>query len=283
MNPAFQPTASSAIADVFCPRIAGRLAFAPGSLAIGGAMVVLLVAANSSIDVQLLIATCGAFLGMWSVRQRSCPAAIAAPAAAGPAPAHKKVFPSDTERLSEVGGAMLRQARKDKQPLSIALFDFSDLPELQAVFEGRIANSFGSLIAARLQLIAPGRSAVVRTGPTTFAVLLPNFDGAGTRAAIQVALGRACCIEFDIGNSEILLVPEFATQTVRTDARSIGQVYQQLRAELAQDLLRTERRHAYLKLERESHTRPVRLPPEVRLPMAATVPVALAIRSSAAP
>jgi GGDEF domain-containing protein len=264
-------------ADVFCPRIAARFTFLPGALAIGGSLLVLLVAVQSSINVQLFIATLGALLGMWTVRQRARPALapLSQSAVDGQVPAQKKTFPSDTQRLSAVGDAMIAKARSDRQPLSIAVFDFIDLPELQSVFEGRIANSFGALIAKRLQLIAPTRGVVVRTGPTTFAVLLPNFDGGRTRLAIRAALGRACCIEFDVGNSEILLVPEHAAQTVRSETTSIEQVYQQLRTELAQGQRHTERRQAYLKLERESHTRPMRL--ARTMPMAATIPVPLVI------
>lgn len=257
----------------FCPRIDAR-GFAPGALAIGGAAAVLLAAAQAPIHAQLFIATFGALLGMWTVRQRArpVPAAPAPPAAAAPAPLSRKTFPADTTRLAALGDAMLCKCRRQGQPLSIAVFDFSDLPELQAVFEGRIANGFGSLIAGRLQLIAQAKGVVVRTGPTTFAVLLPNFDANRARMAIRAALGRACCIEFDIGHSEILLVPEFAVRTVHGDAESIEQAYQNLRAELARGLRHTERRHAYLKRERESHTRPMRLAPTA---MAATMPVAI--------
>jgi GGDEF domain-containing protein len=275
LNLAFQPTGAAALADAFCPRIAGRFAFAPGALSIGGAAAVLLVAALSTIHVQLVIATVGALLGIWTVRQRALRAvASTTPASAATAPfPSKRGFPEDTRRLSAVGDAMLYKTRKEHRPLSLAVFDFSDLPELQAVFEGRIASGFGALIARRLQLIAPAKGVVVRTGPTTFVVLLPNFDSTRARLAIRSALGRACCIEFDVGNSEILLVPEFTTQTVRSDAESIAQVYRDLRTELARGLQHTERRQAYLKRERESHTRPMRLAPAT--PMAATMPAQL--------
>lgn len=278
MKLSFQTTGTSALADVFCPRIAARFAFAPGALAIGGAIAVLLVAALSPIHVQLFIATFGALLGIWTVRQRAIAASVPQPQqpVESTLPAQRKSFPVDTERLSAIGGALLARTRRDGQPLSLAVFDFSDLPELQAVFEGRISSSFGALIAGRLQLIAP-KCLVVRTGPTTFAVLLPNIDGSRTRLAIRAALGRACCIEFDVGHSEILLVPEFTTQTVRSDAASIEQVYQAMRNSLAQGLRNTERRQAYLKLERESHTsRPMRLARAA--PMAATMPVPITSR-----
>lgn len=270
MNLAFQAP-DTAGAPVLCPRLAARFGFAPGALTIGAALLVLLVASQSTVAVQLFTATCGALLGMWVVRRRS-----SVPAAGDePALPQKKTFPSDTQRLSVVGDAMLQKCRKENRPLSIAVFDFSDLPELQAVFEGRIAVSLGALIASKLQAIAPVKGVVVRTAPTTFAVLLPNFDAGRTRLAIGNALGKGCCVEFDVGNSEVLLVPDYASRTVRAESTSVEQVHRELCAQLVKGQQHAERRQAYLTLERESHTRPQRLAPAA--PMAATIPAPMAL------
>jgi GGDEF domain-containing protein len=270
LNRAFHAP-DAAGATVFCPRLAARFGLAPGALTIGAAVLVLLVVSQARVGVQLFAATCGALLGMWAVRRRSAPAATRDE----PVLPQKRTFRSDTQRLSAVGDAMLQKCRKENRPLSIAVFDFSDLPELQAVFEGRIAVSLGALIARKLQEIAPVKGVVVRTGPTTFAVLLPNFDRGRARLAIGNALGKGCCVEFDVGNSEVLLVPDHATRTVRAESASVEQVHGELCAELVKGQQHAERRQAYLTLERESHTRPQRLAPAA--PMAATIPVPMGL------
>lgn len=256
MNLAFQATGSLGASEpVSCPRISKRDGFAPGTLTIVSALAVLCIAVLSPLYVQLFIATAAGLLGIWVVRKRYSP-----PVAVGePAGAQRKAFRSDTNRLSVVGDAMLHKTRKANQPLCIVVFDFSDLPELQTFFGGPFATSLGSEIAGKLQGIAPAKAAVVRTGPTRFAVLLPNFDGARARMAVREALGKACCLEFDLGNSEMLLVPEYTSQVVRREATSVEEVYQKLCRDLVKGQQHAERRQDYLTRERESHTRSLRL------------------------
>lgn len=243
-------------APEFCPRIASAAGFAPGALVIAGALVALGVAAFSPVHVQLFVATFAGLVGIWVVRERaSSPAATEGPGVAQP----RKTFPADTRRLAAVGDALLRKARRNDQPLTVAVFVFADLPELQSVSEGQIARTFGSEIARKLQGIAAGKAVVVRTGPTRFAVLLRNFDSARTRQAIGAAFGKGCCLEFEMGNGEMLLVPEWRAQTVRRETASMEAVYLKLCAELVTGQRHAERRQEYIKRERESHTRPMRL------------------------
>lgn len=246
----------SASAPEFCPRIASAGGFWPGALVIAGALLVLGAAAFSPVEVQLAVAAVAGLAGIWVVRVRaSAPAVAAAAAVESP----RKVFPSDISRLASLGDALLRRARKRSQPLTVVVFEFADLPELQAVSDGRIARTLGSEIARKLQGIAPGKAVVVRTGPTRFAVLLRNFDGGRTRQAIAAAFGRGCCLEFEMGNGEMLLVPEWLAQTVGRETASMESVYLKLCAGLVTGQRHAERRQEYIKRERESHTRPMRL------------------------
>jgi GGDEF domain-containing protein len=259
-------------APVVCPRISDRDGLAQGALAIAAVVCVLWIAAQSPIEVQLFAAAVAGLLGMWVVRKR----ATQEPAGNAPEVPNELVAGGHASRLSIVGDAMLRKARTSNRPLSIAVFDFSDLPELQAVFDRRIAASLGPMIAARLQGIAPGKGVVLRTGPTKFAVLLPRFDTVRTHRAVRAALGKACCLEFDIADTEILLVADYSTRVVRRDMGSVAEVYQQLSLGLAKGRQYAERRQLYLKLERESHTRPRRRPA-----IAESVPAALSHADSA--
>ncbi len=246
----------TAPASELCPRIASAAGFAPGALVIAGALAVLGAAVFAPVHVQLFVATLAGLAGIWVVRERGASAAAADGQAV---PLQRKTFPADTSRLAAVGEALLRKARRNDQPLSVAVFDFADLPELQSVSEGQLARTLGSEIARKLQGIAAGQAVVVRTGPTRFAVLLRNFDSGRTRQAIAAAFGKGCCLEFEMGNGEMLLVPDWRAQTVRPDT-AVEAVYLRLCAELVTGQRHAELRHEYIKRERESHTRPMRLP-----------------------
>jgi hypothetical protein len=133
------------------------------------------------------------------------------------------------------------------------------LPELQNVYQGEVPRDLGPTIGARLRSIAPAKGAVVRTGPTTFTVLLPNFDTRRTLLAVYGAFGKACCLEFAQDGSEMLLLPDFVVKTVRGGTESVEDVYQVLYRDLLKAQRHTERRQHYLRRERESHTRPMTL------------------------
>ena len=152
---------------------------------------------------------------------------------------------------------MLCRLRGKHQPLSVLVFDISDLPELECVFGVQAAEEIIAQTAAALQRLAARRGLAVQTGPTVFTVLLP---GVGRDAALDVigaALGRPCCIELDVGGHEIVLVPEFLVKTVFGDTASLREIYESLCRDIAQSRLKEERRKKYLTQERESHSRPM--------------------------
>jgi GGDEF domain-containing protein len=226
-----------------------------GTLAIAAALSVLYMAVHSSVHVQLLTATAGALLGMLAVRNRHSPAFEVDE----PAVLYRKPLRNDTSRLAVVGDAMLQKTRTKNRPLSIVVFDFSDLPELQIVYQGQVPRDLGPTIGEKLRGVAPAKGAVVRTGPTTFTVLLPNFDTRKTLRAVYGAFGKACCLEFAQGGSEMLLLPDFAVKTVRGGTESVEDVYQVLYGDLLEAQRHKVRRQLSLRREREWHTRPMML------------------------
>lgn len=242
-------------AAVFCPRTPKRGGFALGALIILAALSVLYIAVQSSVYVQLFTATAGGLLGMLAVRNRYSPGVEFDDLPV----AHTKFLRNDTTRLAVVGNAMLQKTRKKNQPLSIAVFEFSDLPELQIVYEGQVPRDLGPTIEKRLRSVAATKGAVVRTGPITFTVLLPNFDTRSTLRAVYGAFGKACCLEFAEGGSEMLLLPDYLVKTIRRGTESVEDVYQVLHGDLLKAQRHTERRQLYLRRERESHTRPMTL------------------------
>lgn len=188
---------------------------------------------------------------------------------------------------------MLRRSRRDNHPLSVLVFALNDLPELECVFGSRVAKEAVAKMTAKLERMATRKGLVLRTGPTIFTVLLPSVSRDSALAAIHATLGQACCIEFDAGGDEIVLVPEFLVQTM-CDTRSLEEVYDGLCSDIAQARLTEQRRQKYLERERESHSRPMELqvarlraqprprPPKtfqtVYAPMPANIPIPMGAR-----
>lgn len=169
----------------------------------------------------------------------------------------QKSWNLDQDAMFKIGHQMLCRLRGNHQPLSVLVFDISDLPELECVFGVQAAEEIIAQTAAALQRLAARRGLAVQTGPTVFTVLLP---GVGRDAALDVigaALGRPCCIELDAGGHEIVLVPEFLVKTVFGDTASLREIYESLCRDIAQSRLKEERRKKYLTQERESHSRPM--------------------------
>ncbi len=167
----------------------------------------------------------------------------------------------------------------------MAVFDLSDLPELESVFGPEVAREVMAQVSSRLQELATGKGLVMRTEGTVFTVLMPGFGRDRALQAIERTMGSPCCIELDADDHEIVLVPEFKVHTLRPESGPLAQVYAELRRDIAAAQQLEQRRQRYLQLERESHTRPMELrtdsehkPARARrtfAPMDATMPVPL--------
>jgi GGDEF domain-containing protein len=177
-----------------------------------------------------------------------------------PAAPERKSWSQHERALLTAGDKMLARTRSEKQPLTLAVFDLSDLPELESVFGADTARDVMTQVGFRLQAMAGSRGLVIRTDATTVTVLMPGFDRERARQAIQRTMGSPCCIELDTGDHEIVLVPDFKVQTLGTDSASLAQVYTDMRKDIAAAQHLERRRQRYLQRERESHTRPMDLP-----------------------
>lgn len=200
------------------------------------------------------------------------------------APAQRRSPVQQTHLMLQAGEQMLARSHTDKQPLSIAVFDLNDLPELETVFGPQVAREVMAQVVLKLQGMAGTRGVVIRTDATVFTVLMPGFGRDRAHQAIERTMGSPCCIELDAGDHEIVLVPDFKVHTMRPDSGPLGDVYARLRRDIASGQHLEQRRQRYLQLERESHTRPMELSgsadsgsmgarqPDYR-PAAATVPM----------
>jgi GGDEF domain-containing protein len=163
---------------------------------------------------------------------------------------------SDFDALVVAGDAMMQRARRDKQAMSVAVFDLSDLPELRSVFGKGVTQEVVQRVSELFQRIATSKGLVARTGTTMFTVLMPGFGRDRALAVISEVMGYPCCIELDASRDEIVLIPEYMVQTVRGDTGSVADVIAALRRGIVQARELEQSRRRYLKRERESHTPP---------------------------
>lgn len=200
----------------------------------------------------------------------------------------QKGWDLDQEAMFKIGNEMLCRSSGNHQPLSVVVFDLSDLPELECIFGVQAAEEIIAETVARLQGLATRKGLAVRTSATVFTVLLPGIGHDEALDLIGAALGQPCCIELEAGGDEIMLVPEFMVRTVFGHAVSIKETFESLCRDIAQTRLDEERRKKYLERERESHSRPKKLqatearPRNISQlaypPMPATIPVAMGTR-----
>ena len=180
----------------------------------------------------------------------------AAPAAAQASGATRS-FSSNRAALVEIGNAMLAQSRRDDEPLSMIVFDQSDLSEMKSIFGAEAARQMVARIGATLHNMAGSRGFSVRTEATVFTVLMPGHDLELALASVRQALGETYAIEVGAQHDEMLLVPDFLARTVKSDVESIEDLYQSMRVAICKAQRNEQRRQTYLQRERESHsTRP---------------------------
>lgn len=171
----------------------------------------------------------------------------------------RKGWEGDTQAMLAAGARLVARARRDDEPLSMAVFDVSDLPELETVFGAQVASEVMTQVVSRLQGLASSKGLVMRTDATVFTVLMPGCGRDRAHQAIESSMGSPCCIELDADEHEIVLVPDFKVHTMRPDSGPLAGVYADLRRDISQAQKLERRRQRYLQRERESHTRPMEL------------------------
>jgi len=153
------------------------------------------------------------------------------------------------------------RARAGGWRCSMVVVDFADLHEVYDIYGNAIARKVVARIVRRLRVLAGLRGFAGRTGPAQFTVVLPGATQARARRLVQRALGAPARIEFDAGDSEIVLVPHLLVDTAEPGAESIQPLYRDMCAELARVQEDELRRLHWLTTTRERHSRPMRLAP----------------------
>lgn len=149
---------------------------------------------------------------------------------------------------------------RGSKPLSMVVVDFADLHEVYQIYGSTIARKVVARVVRRVRAIAGTRGFAGRTGPTQFTIVLPATQPERAWRAVQRALGQPARLEFDAGDSEIVLVPQLLVDTVEPDAASVQPTWREMCRELVRMQQDERRRLRWLTSERERHSRPMSLP-----------------------
>lgn len=149
---------------------------------------------------------------------------------------------------------------------TLAVFDCRDLLEVRRIYGNRIARTLVVRMAGKLAAIAGDHGLAARTGPAEFAVLLPGMDRERALRALQQVLGTPSRIEYEAGDSEIVLVPEFLLGRMGEDEDDLAGLHRLLSRKLASAREHEAQRRRYLRRERERHSRPMSIPDEIPAP-----------------
>lgn len=186
---------------------------------------------------------------------RSAASALARDAAA---PKRRQHGP-ELESLDVEGERMVRAARRRDRRSGLLVLKLSDLPELELVFGREAADEVVDDLMTELAELAGRTGLAVRTAPDTFALLIPGLEGTEVHRALQARLGKACCIEFELDEEEVLAVPEIMARTIG-ETQTVRAAYETMCAEIETEHRLEESRRDYLRREREAHTVPMELP-----------------------
>lgn len=169
---------------------------------------------------------------------------------------------SDKKAFCSVGERMLRSARQQGLVLSLLVMQVPDLPELEIVFGREAADKAVDAVMKELSALAGRIGYTSRTGPDTFGLLLPLRTGEELELALRRRLGRACCVEVDFDEEEIVLVPDVHARTI-AQGDSIDKTYSVVRRAIESKRYMEQLRCDYLRREREAHSTHMSVPPEL--------------------
>lgn len=125
----------------------------------------------------------------------------------------------------KAGNRMLKACRGDERPLTLAVVELSDLPEVHSLFGRDVAGQITRRMAVRLQAIATDHGLAERTSATQFTVLLPGMEAATARRALRAVFDVGGCVEYECDGDELVLLPEFHVAQVPDHHASILETY----------------------------------------------------------
>jgi len=184
------------------------------------------------------------------------------------------------EGLMARGTEALHACAADRKPATLVVMDCADLQEVRTIYGRQTSRKVMARLVRKLNAIAGERGVVARTAPAEFTLLLPGVARERACQAIDRVLGRPGCIEYDAGDSEIVMVPNFVVAQLECEPDGLLQAYTAQRAQVHERIQLQAEHERYLTLERERHSRPAplaplsQLPPTIPAPLPRVSPVA---------
>lgn len=152
------------------------------------------------------------------------------------------------------------RGRSDAVAVSAIVLEFSDLREVREIYGAATARKVVAQVVRRLRAVAGLRGIVGRTGPAQFTVAFVGCAAARAIRNLERGLGKPARVEFDAGDSEIVLVPGFVVDETE-DGESFAALQRRIALELARLQRQERRRLDYLTSERERYSRPMGVRP----------------------
>jgi diguanylate cyclase (GGDEF)-like protein len=158
--------------------------------------------------------------------------------------------------LMDAANKMLAKARAEARPLSILVIEFNDLREVHEIYGSSVGRKLVAKVVNRLTALAGSHGLVGRTGSAQFTIVLP-MPREKALLAVQRVLGSPARIEFEAGDSEIVLVPEMMLDCTDAETESMAALWREDCLDLSRMQAREQRRQNHLQRERERHSRPM--------------------------
>ncbi len=168
------------------------------------------------------------------------------------------------------GADALQACAVDGRPATLVVMDCADLQEVRSIYGRTTSRKVMSRLVRKLNAIAGERGVVARTSPAEFALLLPGMPRDKACLAIDRVLGRPGCIEYDAGDSEIVMVPNFTVAALDCGPEGLSHAFAVQRAQIQHRIRQQAEHERYLTLERERYSRPAPLAPLGQMPPAAS-------------
>lgn len=159
------------------------------------------------------------------------------------------------------GTEALHACAADHKPATLVVMDCADLQEVRTIYGRQTSRKVMARLVRKLNAIAGERGVVARTAPAEFTLLLPGVPRDKACQTIDRVLGRPGCIEYDAGDSEIVMVPHFSVAQLDCEPDGLRQAYFTQRSQVQERIQHQAEHERYLTRERERHSRPAPLAP----------------------
>jgi GGDEF domain-containing protein len=158
--------------------------------------------------------------------------------------------------LAAAADAALRRSGDDAA-LSAIVLEFGELQEVWEIYGPAVGRKVVAKIVRRLRVVAGLRGLIGRTGPSHFTIVLPGTALPKAQRKLHRGLGKPARVEFDAGDSELVLVPEVVVDEAEPGCEGVQALLREMNFEMARMRKQERRRLDRLTVERLRHSRPM--------------------------